>query len=83
MKDTEPQLLYPIYEGLCGEIIAQADETITIELAGQVDSKLLAVTAGHPIVVVERLALNYEGRPVEWRISRGAASDFRYKVEIR
>jgi GntR family transcriptional regulator len=34
-------------------------------------------------VVIERLARNYAGEPLEWRRSRGHASHFRYSVDIR
>lgn len=83
MPEIEPQLLYPLYESLCGQIVASAEETITIDVADDGDAVLLGLVVGCPVVVIERLALGYDDRPIEWRRSRGAASDFRYKVEIR
>lgn len=83
MEDMRPQLLYPIYESLCGEVVAHAEETITIDTASQVDVEMLGLVVGHPVVVIDRLALGYDERPIEWRRSRGSASDFRYKVDIR
>jgi GntR family transcriptional regulator len=76
-------LLYPIYEELCGQIIASADETLTAELADSHHGQLLGIASGSPVVVVERLARNHAGQPLEWRRSRGHASHFRYSVEIR
>ena len=83
MEETRPQLLYPIYESLCGEVVARAEETITIDVAGAEDAELLGMIPGRPVVLIDRLAFGYDGRPIEWRRSRGPGSDFRYKVEIR
>jgi len=76
-------LLYPIYEELCGQVVAYAEETLTAEAISDVPARLLQVPAGSPVVVIERLARNYAGQPLEWRRSRGHASHFRYSVDIR
>ncbi|ACA15327.1 transcriptional regulator, GntR family [Methylobacterium sp. 4-46] len=76
-------LLYPAYERLCNEIVARADETVTVSVAGEDDVRLLALSPGEPVVVIDRLALGYDNKPVEWRHTRGSAAEFRYQVEIR
>lgn len=76
-------LLYPIYEELCGQVVAYAEETLTAESISDVHARLLQVPTGSPVVVIERLARNYAGQPLEWRRSRGHASHFRYSVDIR
>lgn len=81
--DRHGPLLYPIYEELCGQVIAYAEETLTAEAAGDVHARMLQIPASSPVVVIERLARNYAGHPLEWRRSRGHASHFRYSVEIR
>lgn len=83
MPDDRPKLLYPIYEDLCGEIVARAEETITIHTANEADIELLGLPKDAPVVSVERLALGYDDRPIEWRCSRSSALDFNYKVDIR
>jgi GntR family transcriptional regulator len=75
-------LLYPAYERLCGQVVARAEEVLTVGAADADDSRLLGVERGAPLVMIDRLALSFEGRPIEWRRSHGVASDFRYKVEI-
>lgn len=80
---TQGPLLYPIYEELCGQIVASADETLSAEAADARYAELLEVVPGSPVVVIERLARNHAGQPLEWRRSRGRASHFRYSVEIR
>jgi GntR family transcriptional regulator len=75
-------LLYPAYERLCGEVVARAEEVLTIGTADAESARLLGVEIGAPLVVIDRLALSFGGRPVEWRRSHGSAENFRYKVEI-
>ena len=75
-------LLYPAYERLCGEVVARAEEVLTVGAADANDARLLGVERGAPVVMIDRLALSFEGRPVEWRRSHGLASDFQYKVKI-
>lgn len=81
--DTYGPLLYPIYEELCGQIVASADETLSAEAADDHRANLLGITPGSPVVVIERLARNYAGLALEWRRSHGRASHFRYSVQIR
>ena len=76
-------LLYPVFESLCGQVIAAADETLTAESVSEVHARLLRVAPGSPVVMIERLARNIAGQPLEWRRSWGHASHFRYSVEIR
>lgn len=81
--DTEQSLLYPVYEQLCGVAVARARESITIETASPLDAEMLGLVEGRPIVLISRIAFGYDGRPVEWRRSRGPASDFHFEAEIR
>lgn len=76
-------LLYPLYERLCGEVVASAEETLTIDLATEKDARVLEIPAGAPVVVVDRVALGFDRHPIEWRRSRGPADRFRYRIEIR
>ena len=63
--------------------MAYAQETLTAEASDDVHARLLNVPVNSPVVVIERLARNYAGEPLEWRRSRGHASHFRYSVDIR
>jgi GntR family transcriptional regulator len=76
-------LLYPAYEQLCGEIVARAEETLTVGAADATDGETLGIAEGAPIIVIERRAFGFDGRPIEWRLTRGAAAGFRYHVDIR
>lgn len=75
-------LLYPLYEQVCGQIVAHAHETLTIDVANERDAELLAVSTGAPIVVIERVATDFKERPLECRTTRGKASGFAYKIDI-
>jgi GntR family transcriptional regulator len=85
--DIEPaafgDLLYPLYEARCSQIVASADETLTVEIANPMQARLLGRNDGEPLIVIERLAFDPERRPIEWRHSRGPADRFRYHAEIR
>ncbi|WP_211461707.1 GntR family transcriptional regulator [Collimonas silvisoli] len=76
-------LLYPLYEERCGQVIASAEETLVAEAVNDLHARLLQLQPGAPVIVVERLALGYDRQPLEWRRSRGPADQFRYHVEIR
>ncbi|MBK4735104.1 GntR family transcriptional regulator [Noviherbaspirillum pedocola] len=76
-------LLYPLYEERCGQVVASAEEDLTAEAVDDVHARLLQIPKGAPVIVVERTALGYDRQPLEWRRSRGPADRFRYHVEIR
>ena len=76
-------LLYPLYEERCGQVVISADENLSVELATAMQARLLRLEEGAPLIVIERLAFDLERHPIEWRRSRGPATRFRYHVEIR
>lgn len=76
-------LLYPLYEELCGQTVASAQETLTVESASPGIAEQLKIEVGKPVVVIDRLALGYDRHPLEWRRSRGPADSFRYQIDIR
>jgi GntR family transcriptional regulator len=75
-------LLYPFYEEHCGQAIASAQETLTVDAADADAAQTLGIVEGKPVVVIERLAFGYDRAPIEWRRSIGAADTFRYQIEI-
>ncbi|APA90168.1 GntR family transcriptional regulator (plasmid) [Paraburkholderia sprentiae WSM5005] len=76
-------LLYPVYEAQCNQVVASATETLTVEAIRPLHARLLRIEPGTPAVVIERLAYGYDRQPLEWRRSRGPASEFIYQAEIR
>ena len=82
-SDDFGDLLYPLYEECCAQVVVSAAETLSVELAKPLEARLLQREAGAPLIVIERLAFDLERRPLEWRRSRGPADKFHYHVEIR
>ena len=76
-------LLYPLYERLCKQVVATARETLVVEQADRGLAKTLGIPAASPVIHVHRTAFNFAGRPLEWRSTRGAATGFQYEIEIR
>lgn len=76
-------LLYPLYERLCRQIVASAREILNVEQATEADAALLRIDVGSPVILVHRVASDFAGTPIEWRTTRGAASAFQYQVDIR
>lgn len=80
---SEGPLLYPIYEKVCGQIVAYAEESLTAESVDEGHAQLLQIPVNSPVIVIERLARDYADSPLEWRRSHGHAEFFRYSVNIR
>ena len=76
-------LLYPIYEEVCGEIVARAEEELTAEPCSAEHARLLRLERGDPVIVIDRTAIGFDDTPLEWRSSRGRADKFHYHIEIR
>ena len=75
-------LLYPVYERVCGQIVASAEEILTIAEADTGVARLLTCRRGAPVVSIERHAFGHDRTPLEWRRSRGRGDRFSYRVEI-
>jgi len=76
-------LLYPIYDQHCDQVVARAEEILTADVASKDIARTLAIEAGTPVMVIDRLARGFDDHPIEWRRSRGPASLFHYQIEIR
>lgn len=75
-------LLYPIYEATCSQLVASVVETISIDSATDADS-VTGARPDAPMIVLTRIAYDYAGEPMEFRVARGAADGFTFSVEIR
>jgi len=76
-------LLYPLYESACKQLVASARERLTVAVAGRPLANRLGVPLGGPVIAVQRLAFDFAGTPIEWRCTRGSADGFQYEVDIR
>jgi GntR family transcriptional regulator len=75
-------LLYPAYERLCGQLVCFIEEEITVRDVSRDDAAILQLKPDDLVVAIERLAKNASGSPIEWRISRGEARHFRYRISV-
>jgi GntR family transcriptional regulator len=76
-------LLYPIYENVCGQLVATVEETLTIGMADGEQARLLGMPPGAPVAMIDRVARAHNGDRLEWRRSFGRGDRFSYKIEIR
>ena len=76
-------LMYPLYEQLCNQVVVKATETLTVEQATPAVAATLEVQPSSPVIRIHRVASDFGGRPIEWRSTLGAAATFQYQVEIR
>ncbi len=82
-KDEFGPLLYPLYERQFGWIVASAKEALKVEDVSRAYSRMLRIDPGKSVVVIERVAMGYNGEPIEWRRSYGRADRFNYQIEIK
>lgn len=75
-------LLYPLYFEHFGVLVKRAVDDLSFDTASESVALQLRLQTDDPIAVIRRTAFGIEGEPVEWRIARGSAAQFRYRTEI-
>ena len=77
-----PNTLYSLYATQFGITIAGASEKLkAIVLPGR-EAVLLGSTEGSPVLEIDRIAYDLEGRRVEWRLSLCLTDDIHYASEL-
>jgi GntR family transcriptional regulator len=76
-------LLYPMYQRVCGITIHKAEDNLSFGLLTAGQSRRLGLETGHPCVQVERRAFDLQGRCVELRSTLGDAFAFHYTAQVR
>ena len=76
-------LLYPLYERVCGKVVASARETIRFAVPPAEAAGALGIPAGAPAAMIERVAFGFDDAPLEFRRSYGPADRFAYSIDIR
>ncbi len=79
-KDPEvlPNTLYHLYQQRFGQTVAHADESLVAVAASAQDAEHLDVQPGDPVLQIRRIARDYQGTPIERRISTVTTRDYRY-----
>ena len=74
-----PNMLYELYEKQFGITIHSAEEQLRAVKAKKHEAKILGVEPGHPLLMIERVALMLDKTPIELRISRCNTIDYYYE----
>ena len=87
LKDSDTatwgDLLYPLYQRLCGVTVNKAEDDLRFGLLNREQAALLRLDAGHPCVQVQRRAFDLGGRCIELRTTLGDAFAFQYTAQVR
>lgn len=67
MLKSSERSLYSLFESRFGIHMVRAEERISAVLAENHVCKLLGVEEGCPLLLVDRIAMTYANKPVEWR----------------
>ena len=78
-----PNTLYSLYATRFGITIATAHERLKAIALAPDKAPLLGVPAGIPVLEVDRVAVDLEDRPVEWRLSTCLTEDIHYASVLR
>jgi len=67
--DTIPNTLYDLYQTDFGITVARVEENLRAGAASESTARRLSCEVGEPVLSIERIAFDYGGQPVEWRVS--------------
>lgn len=65
-----------------GMLLGKAEERISIDTASPAVAEALRVAPSSPVMVLDRLTLTLDGRPVQWRVGRCHLSAHHYLAEM-
>jgi GntR family transcriptional regulator len=82
-KSHWDDLLYPMYQRVCGVVVQRAEDEVTFTEASADVARALKLIPGAPCARVSRRAFDRSGRCVEVRESSGDARNFHYTVQLR
>lgn len=81
-RDQVPNALYRHYEQAYGVNIGRAVEDLSAVSAGEREVKCLKVPRGAALLQIDRTAFGFDGRPIEWRVSRCSNRRYVYRNEV-
>jgi len=77
-----PNTLYQLYQSEFGLTVHQAEEHIRAVRAGERTAELLGLAPDTPLLLIRRIARDYQGNPLEVRVSRVATDAFPYVTSL-
>jgi GntR family transcriptional regulator len=78
-----PNNLYGLYAERYGVAVARAAESLKAVPCPKRDAELLGIKAAAPILAVDRIAFDLDGRKVEWRLSLCRTDQFHYLSDLK
>jgi GntR family transcriptional regulator len=75
---NRPSTLYNFYQDVFAINVVETDEQVRVALASKMESNLLAVESGSPLLEIQRIAYSFHRHPVELRISRLNTQNYQY-----
>lgn len=82
-KRDLPNNLYELYRSDFRVTVVHASEKLKAVAATRRESRHLGVTAGAPLLAIDRTAFALDGRPVEWRVSLCRTDRLHYLSDLR
>ena len=81
-RKTLPNTLYSLFAHGYGITVQRADERLRAVAAGPEAAKHLGVSAGAPLLEIDRIARALDGQAIEWRLSQCDTRDFHYGISL-
>jgi GntR family transcriptional regulator len=78
MLRGRPNTLYNFYQDAFGINVTGTDERLRVAYASELESKLLELAPGAPLLEVERVAYSLNQKPVEYRLTRINTDNYEY-----
>lgn len=78
-----PNALYPFYQSRFGISVISTDDALTAVLSSSRDAEALGRPEKTPVLMIERVARDLTGRPIEWRRTRCLTQHHSWSVSLR
>ena len=77
-----PNTLYQLYQARFGATVHRAHERLTAEAVPAVRAAELGLEAGDPVLKIARVAVDFSGKPIEYRVSWVNTESLHYEAEV-
>jgi GntR family transcriptional regulator len=77
-----PNTLYQLYQVQFGATVHRAHERLTAEPAPAASAAELGLAAGDPVLRIARVAVDFSGKPLEYRVSWVNTRDLHYQTAV-
>lgn len=78
-----PDTFYDVFQKKHGILVTRTDERLTAAAADAKVARALGVSAGTPLIKIDRIAFTMDDKPVEWRISLCHLAQAHYLARTR